>query len=84
MFVLEGRADWTVICCYKFSKDWRPLWEIHNLYHLVSVLINFRVEQQEETIGGKISPQRWQYPKSFSLWGHFLFPTRKAYKHIQT
>ncbi len=31
--------------------------------------------------GENMSPQRWQYPKSLSLWGHFLIPMRKqAYK----
>ncbi len=31
--------------------------------------------------GDKMSPQRWQYPKSLSVWGHFLVPMRKpAYK----
>jgi len=26
----------------------------------------------------KMSFHRWQYPKSLSLWGHFLVPMRKT------
>ncbi|XP_057192586.1 uncharacterized protein LOC130555991 isoform X2 [Triplophysa rosa] len=47
--------------------------------------LSFKVTHVCESVCGKRKPygdgERWQYPKSLSLWGHFLVPMRKqAYK----
>jgi len=71
LFVVKGWWWWWCTLCISLDENW---WLCMCVCVCVCVCVWFMYTLRYED---KMSPQKWQYPKSLSLWGYFWSPWRK-------